>query len=184
MTPTKASAMDETTYGPNPLKKLRNKYSVTQYELANLAGVSPQAVVKYEQGLYQDPSDKIVDALIKIAADHNEDITFLSVYDAYQSWRLTHQRAQRWRFDELRTIPYRKNEHPFVSLRRAVGHGYTCQGFAVLLALHPATVSNYNSGRVRVMPSIIREALERAGCRGSLINEVDTFGQHYFDRKN
>lgn len=181
----------EATYGPNPLKKLRQKYGLSQAQLADLAGISPQAVLKYEQGLYQDPSDSIMSALISTASHNDEHISWSKLADEYQQWRLIHQAAQRWRFEDIRHLNIHGNEHPFASLRRAVGDskkqrglGVSVQGFAVILALHPATCSEYNSGRLRSMPSVMKEALLRAGCRMVIIDEVDTFGQYYYDRKN
>jgi transcriptional regulator with XRE-family HTH domain len=182
--------MSETTpYTTNPLKRIRTSLGLSQKKLAELAGVTPQSVLKYEQGLYQEPSDNIITALLTEAEEQGTPFSLLKLHQDYKKWRTTHQEAQQWIFDRIYTLPISADEHPFKTFRKKLynphsSEGYTVQGFAVLLALHPATVTEYDAGRVRNMPSIIREALERAGCRTNIISDLDEFGGFYYDSKH
>lgn len=178
-----------TPYTVNPLKRIRTSLGISQKKLAELAQVTPQSVLKYEQGLYQEPSANIITALLSEAEEQGTPFSLTELYKDYADWRVTHQKAQQWIFDRIYSLPISADEHPFKTFRKKLYNpispeGYSVQGFAVLLALHPATVTEYDSGRVRHMPSIIREALERAGCRTNIISDLDEFGGFYYDSKH
>jgi transcriptional regulator with XRE-family HTH domain len=177
------SVSSNEVYTVNPLKKVRQDLGLSQTQLATKAGVTSQAVLKYEQGLYQEPSHNILNALIAVGRDKDMRVDLLRLVTEYHKWRYVHQAAQRWLFTPLRALPIRAGQHPFTSLRLAVGEGYTQQGFAVLLAVHPATMQAYDSGRTRTMPNVIREALDNAGCRKSIIDEVNSYGELFYDKK-
>jgi transcriptional regulator with XRE-family HTH domain len=168
-------------YRVNPLKRARQNLGMSQAQLASKAQVSPQAILKYEQGLYQEPSKAILLALWNVAEDKDVVLSLAALTKDYHEWRIIHQAAQRWLFCPLRGLSIRAGQHPFTSLRLAVGEGYSQQGFAVLLAVHPATLQAYDGGRQRHMPSVIRDALANAGCRKNIIDEVDSFGALYYD---
>ena len=181
-------SIQDLEYKINPLKKWRTRLNLSQRDLAYRADVTPQAVLKYEQGLYQDPSPNIVSAIMKAAVDHGYPISYDKLVADYRDWRIVHQVAQRWVFDRVLTLPVKPNEHPFITFRerlynpqRVTNKGYSIQGFSVLLALHPATVSYYNSGRCREMPKAIHDGLVRAGCRENIIKELNELGCIYYD---
>jgi hypothetical protein len=137
--------------------------------------------LKYEQGLYQEPSKSILNALLQFGYEQDTVINLQTLIRDYHEWRLVHQAAQRWLFAPVRSLSISADQHPLASLRAAVGEGYTQQGFAVLLALHPATLFAYERGEAKHMPGVIRDALENAGCRKNIIQEVNNFGALYYD---
>ena len=182
-------SIQDLEYKINPLKKWRTRLQLSQRELAFKADVTPQAILKYEQGLYQDPSPNITKAIMQAAVEKGFYVDYEKLIRDYRDWRIVHQVAQRWIFDRVITLPIKPNEHPFITFRerlynpqRVTNKGYSIQGFSVLLALHPATVSYYNAGRCREMPKVIHDGLIRAGLREGLVEELDSLGGIYFDQ--
>lgn len=175
------------SYTINPLKSTRVFLGLSQAKLATLAKVSPGAILKYEQGLYQEPSLKILRTLRAVGEDLDYVVDVKSITDEYHHWRLLHQASQRWLFEDIRTLSFNEHTHPFRTLRNTVGsesnrHGYTLQGFAVLLAIHPSTLQTYDGAKIKWMPSVIRSALLTAGCREQLIKEIDSKGAKYYSK--
>ena len=159
----------------NPIKKLRQEQNLTQKALAEQAGISPTAVLRYEQGLYQEISPKITKAL--------EDETLPL---RYRLWRLKHQQDAERYFKELPQLTIKPGEHPFETFRktittRAVGKDSRVS-FCILLAIHPSVVAEYEKGKQMHMPGLIREALNTAGVPGLYLNSLDQFGAIYHDR--
>lgn len=135
--------------------------------------MSSLAVMRYEQGLYLNPSKKLID--------------YLNVsVGAYQNWRTMHQESARIWFKPYPNLSLAFNQHPFVNLRqtisqRAVGSN-SQMSFCVLLALHPSTVAEYEKGHLVKLPSAIRVALYNAGVSESQINDLDELGRWYNER--
>lgn len=179
----KFDLLQDEVYTTNPLKSTRQLLGLSQAKLADLCNVSPGAILKYEQGLYQEPSKKILSMLAAVGKDQDIIIDLFELTDSYYTWRQLHQAAQHWLFQDLRVFRANEEEHPFRTLRRTIGKSYTVQGFAVLLAVHPSTIQDYDSGKVRVMPKIIRQALENAGCRETVLIDIEKFGEQFYDEK-
>lgn len=159
----------------NPIRRARLENSLTQSELAYQCDMSRLAVIRYEQGLYQNISEKITEVL---------GVT----QDSYSTWRIMQQESAR---PYMKPIPFvRTNpdgEHPIVQFRkiitqRAVGKS-SQMSFCILLALHPGTVAQYEKCRLRKLPNAIRVALHNAGVSEAQIDELDTFGQFYYDHQ-
>jgi transcriptional regulator with XRE-family HTH domain len=171
------------SYTINPLKSTRVFLGLSQAKLAVLAKVSPGAILKYEQGLYQEPSHKILRTLQAVGEDLDYIVDLNKITEEYHHWRLLHQASQRWLFEDIRTLAWNENTHPFRILRHTVGSGYSLQGFAVLLAVHPSTLQTYDNSKIKWMPSVIKSALLTAGCREHLIKEIDSKGARYYGKR-
>lgn len=172
--------LQDESYTINPLKSTRVFLGLSQAQLAKVANVSPGAILKYEQGLYQEPSTKILRTLEAVGKDLDYVVDIGKITNEYHHWRLLHQASQRWLFEDIRTLNYRENIHPFKVLRHTVGSGYTLQGFAVLLAIHPSTLQMYDANKVKWMPGVIKAALTTAGCREQLLKELDSKGAKFY----
>jgi transcriptional regulator with XRE-family HTH domain len=180
--PTTPDTSPDTTHKINPLKRARIDLGLSQAELAKRVGVSPGAILKYEQGLYQEPSHKILRTIAAVGESQDQFMNLAVLTNEYHKWRESHQATHHWLFQPIRYLPIVSlSDHPFRLFRQRVGEGYSVQGFAVVLAVHPATIQNYDSGKNRTMPSIIKSALLNSGCRASVVDELDQLGERYFD---
>lgn len=162
----------------NPLKFARESLGMSQKELADYAGMTPGAVLKYEQGLYEEPSVTLVEAL-------NELQTFVVDYKtmskAYSLWRNNHRLGADLKPLHMLALSFKNDSHPLVQYRRAVGL-VSAQSFCVLLCLHPAVVRRYEGGKARNMPRQVKDALFLGGLSHTEISIIESHGHDYFDR--
>lgn len=166
----------------NPIKALRRQHNITQRDLAEQAGISPTALLRYEQGIYENLSDKIAIALERYN-DENVDL-----YQAYKEWRFTYQYSASKYVHPLPNLQVHPNEHPFTTWRktvttRAVGKDSRIS-FCILLAVHPSVVLDYEAAKQAHMPNLIAAALQKAGVPDNYISNLDALGKVYYDRRN
>lgn len=168
---------------PNPIKRVRTNHNMTQRSLAEQAGISPTAVLRYEQGLYEKLSDKINNVLKEL------DDTQMSkmLPELYVLWREDVQLHAKPYFIPLPNLAVNLNEHPFTTFRRtvttrAVGKDSRIS-FCILLAIHPSVVLDYEAGKQEHMPNLIKEALLVAGVPAEYIHSLDQLGGVYYDRR-
>lgn len=164
-------------YTMNPLKRARIYFGLSQRLLADELGITPLAVLRYEQGLYENPSEKLTERL-EVSPDE------------YRTWRVMHQESQRDNFKSVPTINSliyaAENKHPFTAFReimtnRAVGKQSQI-AFCILLAIHPSVVADYENGKMERMPPLVKEALHNAGVTYSYLEELETLGRLYNER--
>lgn len=182
----------------NPIKELRNQLGLTQQDLANLAGISQQGVLRYEQSLYEEPSDKLVNTLVNTVSAHELSLegTELSQYsgpaptpgdlrnaiiEAYTANRLEVQREAEYLFRHPHNVTRIGNQHPFETWRTKVLDSGSRMKFCILLAVHPSVVAEYEKGRRRYIPRSLREALLTAGVGNNLLSDLDYAGSLYYD---
>lgn len=171
----------------NPLKEARLDRNLTQAQLAKLAGMSSNAVVKYEHGLYSLPSDNIIHALwewdrnkLKTGIPYQE--FWASLCEKYQAWRVhkkTH--ANSTLTSRGFTIPPNTTAHPLTIWRICLGLNSQME-FCKLLAIHPSIMSQYESGKTRSMPTELHDSLTMASVGSDFIDYLDTRGEEYHDR--
>jgi transcriptional regulator with XRE-family HTH domain len=156
----------------NPLKQLREDLGLTQARLAELAGMTPGAVLKYEQGLYENPSCNLIETLCT-----------LSDYDRHE---LTY-RYGLWRDDKRAAVGLRSlaniylgplNIHPMTAYRRAVGYE-TAQSFCIALCIHPSVLAKYEAGKTKTMPKMLETALRAGGLGSPDIRIIQQYGADY-----
>lgn len=167
----------------NPIKSARLARGLSQRGLANLASMSPHALLRYEQGLYEHISPALLETICL-----QFDLDAATVAHDYNVFRMETQRsAHEWMRDsDLTPIQISPDVHPFVSFRegvtlRAVGRTSRIR-FCILLAINPAVVLNYDNGRQGPMPTLIREALINAGLKDEYLKKLDIYGQLWHER--
>lgn len=158
---------------------LRREANLTQAELAKLAGVTRIAVLRYEQGIYSQLSDKLAKTLSDYHPDRPHPRTIHSLYAADRKARRQVARNLLGVLPILRVSsdPCRS---PFYNFRIDVMAGSSYEGdsnesrmsFCNLLGLHPATVVDYERGLTRTMPAGIREALIEVGFNNEYVNDL------------
>lgn len=160
----------------NPFKKLREQHNITQETLARVAGVTTQSILRYEQGLYEKPSDKIVNALSSLTGAKPPVLKL-----KYEIWRRFQQERASPIFVVIRPLQLKPGEHPFITFRTNQGYA-SRMAFCKLLAIHPSVVADYEKGRQKHMPRMIKQALINADCREEILTQLDQFGVIYYDR--
>lgn len=170
----------------NPIKELRNQLNLTQSDLADLSGVSSQGILRYEQSLYEEPSSRIVDALVAIHAQ----ITGSDPPPGeVRKWLIEQYRANRREiqinsshlFRHPHDVITKPNEHPFVTWRTAVLDSPSRMRFCTLLAIHPSPLAEYEKGHRRYMPRMLTEALSTASVGKDLLERLNYAGSIYYD---
>lgn len=166
----------------NLLKQLRHQLNLTQAELAKETGMSSAAIMKYEQGLYENPSPKLLSYLAsqsetsveKILLSYNE---FQEHTRRYASRYLAHAYLAQTELLRLRT----NNRHPFQTWRSDLLNSSSRMKFCKLLAINPAVVLAYERGDSPKMPPMIRNALYTAGTPDTTVDALTRLGAEYHD---
>lgn len=165
----------------NPIKEARLARGLSQKALAASASMSTHALMRYEQGLYEHISPNLLQTLQSELQVSQE-----GIIQDYVAFRLETQRAAASLFDPAPAATLEAAQHPFVGFReaitqRAVGSDARIR-FCILLAINPAVVLNYDSGKQRAMPHLIKEALLNAGLDETYLSMLDIYGQIWFER--
>lgn len=143
----------------SPYKRLRLLSGVQQKDLAQQAKVSVTALVNIEAGLYERVPQRANAALAR--ACRHAGVGALSILmgeygdasldGAMRNWQRRH-RAE-----------HDLSKLPAMSLEELVGVFAKPDRFCKALCIPTAALHNYRSGKLRVLPSVIREALSEAG---------------------
>ncbi len=165
----------------NIIKRTRLDLGITQREVAQLAEMSPQAVMRYEQGLYENLSDKLATTIGMLSGT-----PLIEVNRQYGLDRIATQVAA-WKYVAVPPpIHFTETLHPFLNFRQgittaAVGNR-SRMSFCILLACHPATVAEYDSGRVGNMPALIKRALVNADISAEYLKTLCEMGEIWYER--
>ena len=165
----------------NPLKQTRLSAGMTQKAIASATDMSPHAILRYEQGLYDQLSPKL-----SLFCSQHLDILPSEVELRYANFQLEKRRQAAQYFMPPPQLVMSHLEHPFVFFRnvittRAVGKK-TRIGFCVLLAMNPAVVLQYEKGQSPKMPHLIVGCLNDALVPGGLINDLSSYGEIWSER--
>lgn len=165
----------------NPIKEARLAKGLTQKALAQAAYMSPHALMRYEQGLFDHVSPNLLEAM------QNElGVIPEGIEKDYAAFRLAVQRDAHQYMEHPPRIHLDPSQHPFRAFREAVT--MTAVGskasirFCILLALNHATVLNYDAGKQRTMPNAIREALVNAGLDANYLAMLETYCEIWHER--
>ena len=123
----------------NPLKTLREAAHCTVKEMADLADVTSQAIIRSEQGVYERPLPRLLQTLWRYApeSDLHDEGVLLADYHHFQ--RLVRE-SNYGKLDELYKFP--RNKHPFVCWR--VDSGLSARiSISKLFCVHPALVTKF-----------------------------------------
>lgn len=167
----------------NPLKNARLQLNLTQRELAVKVGITPNAVIKYEHGLYPEPSDKIINAL-SAAIDGGPSYA-IALRMSYMNWRYDRIVAAIpffKRYLDTSSVAPSGGENPFISWRVRHLHISSRMEFCKLLVLHPAIVQKYEEGQMRQMPEVIWSTLKAVGLPVGSLSYLNSLGESYYDR--
>ncbi len=176
----------------NPITFALDWLNVSQTSLASVLGhKSPQTLRRLEQGLYEALPDVIV-----------EDIARLISETAGSDWPLgTIENDIIRAYDQFRSLVQLRNSylsnpttcpeptlgnydyHPFALWRTKLIKSNSRMEFCKLLAINPAVVVEYESGRRSSMPPHIRSSLSNAGFNSQMLNFLDEYGSIWHDQR-
>lgn len=103
------------TFGPKPINiftELRNKLGLSHQQLATRLRLSKQALIRLEQGTFNQPLPTVVDYYVK-SHGYNE----LELTDAYEGYRQSMRKRHRILFGYQLQVITEVSEHPFRQLR-------------------------------------------------------------------
>jgi DNA-binding XRE family transcriptional regulator len=166
---------------PNPLKAARLSAGMTQKAIASATDMTPHAILRYEQGLYDQLSPKL-----SLFCSEHLDLLPSEVEAEYRLFQHNRRRDSAGYFLPFPNLVMSPSEHPFVYFRnvittRAVGKK-TRIGFCVLLAMNPAVVLQYEKGRTAHLPLLMVGCLRDAGVPGDKIKDLDSYGEIWHER--
>lgn len=113
----------------NPLRRIRRSHNLTQKEVAIGAGITPQVVLKAEQGLYGMVPPRLISVLSEISEIGEKDLE-----ERYKKWQAEKRLESRAEVLSKLCIP--TGGISYGEFRRTVA-GST-NAFCRLLCLHPA----------------------------------------------
>lgn len=167
----------------NILRLVREAHALTQKDFAELVGVSPQAIMRYEQALYEQLSPKITTQLAELSGLPEETIKMKYSYNRLQIQRDAYRYLM-----PLPALHIVEGEHPFYTFRTYITKRYrntdSRMAFCILLALHPAVVAKYDSGEVKRMPELITNGLITTGINTDFIHGLQALGEIWYERRN
>lgn len=185
----------------NPVRLIRERNGYTQAEVANLAGITPQSVLRYEQGVYDNLSPNLSELLVsliisdpspefwrlRLGTDPTEFLTSdrstlaEALSNGYTAYRRATQRQAAYLFDGAHPglIGSGIHHHPFIEFRTRVLKSGSRMLFCKTLAINPAVVAEYEKGRRAAMPPMITLALFNAGVSATLLTALKEAGSRY-----
>jgi len=165
----------------NPLKEMRLHSKMTQKFLADITNMTPHAILRYEQGLYEDLSPKL-----SLFLSEQLDVLPSEIEKQYHDFQRERRQASAQYLSPFPALVMNAHEHPFIYFRnvvtmRAVGKK-TRVGFCILLAMNPAVVIQYENGTKLNLTSVMRDALKDAGVSFQHLEDLDSYGEIWMER--
>ena len=165
----------------NPLKETRLHTGLTQKNLATNLGMTPHAILRYEQGLYEDLSPTLADYTAQVL-----ELTPEATAQAYHDFQMARRQESAQYFEPWPRLVMDPRVHPFVLFRnditmRAVGKK-TRVGFCILLAMNPAVLIQYENGVKRNLTPVMGRALKQAFVSAQHLEDLDSYGEIWCDR--
>lgn len=136
------------------LRDIREEHGLTMRELADLAGMSEQAIYRYEQGVYMYPSLMYISALSELTDIPSQDL--IAKYHARrksnrESFKNRVERIPERKLSEMLGHSRQPELHPFKRFRGrlllALNERPSDMNFSVLTSFHPAQLHRYENTR-------------------------------------
>lgn len=143
-----------TVYYVPMLRDIREEHGLSMQKLADLAGMSEQAIYRYEQGVYMYPSIMYISALSKLTDTPSQDL--IATYNARRksnraSFKSRIDRIPERKLTEMLEQSRQPELHPFKRFRGhlllALNERPSDMNFSVLTSFHPAQLHRYENTR-------------------------------------
>ena len=182
----------------NPIRKLREARHLTQKDLAELAGVTPQRVLREEQFIYASPSEAILTALsenelgqkrlsndyciarAQLHLDFREDLVTSPFYEEYVGHCVDHAIDYWDALSELRSPTRLFREQLF----EQYGLPPSAVKFSMYTGMHPGTLSDIETGKTdwKGASALIRVLEDSLNVPERHIEQLGILHDQYFMR--
>lgn len=164
----------------NPLRALREAAHCSVKEMAELADVTSQAIIRSEQGVYERPLPKLLHALWRYSpeSDLHDEGVLLADYHHFQ--KLTRE-ANYGKLNEHFLFRYvRSGEHPFVAWR-LVSSITARIAISKYYCVHPALITKFEMQPhlCSTTPGALRFALLESGYTEALLDRLQEAYSNY-----
>ena len=161
----------------NTISRYRKDANLTEAQLATLAGVSRDYIVKLEQTVYTTPSGRILEVLSDLCYTTPQEI--LTEYlEEWNKKSETIELITDWPVlvDEWKNAMVTADAHPHILLRHIIAKRVGLAGSQIKWAkwgsIHPAILSKYELGKTTRLPESVKAHLQRLGMKDfQLLNE-------------
>lgn len=137
----------------NPYKRERLALKVTQEQVAEACDITRLAVIRNEQGLFEQPLPAITTCRV---------FDFSGLEDEYTKWVISQRALLQL---ELLEVSISGSISPFEQLCREWFSSRSRQSFARGLLVHPVSLVGYCDGTQAKLPNQIGQALKQAGLK-------------------
>lgn len=159
----------------NPIITARSLSLLSTTALSRQLGVSRQYISRLEQGLYDKPSEKVLEwAVATINKNRSDPITVKALTQLYSEWQWQKRESARMdlilrplevsEFDRMR-MPDRIFYHKIFKNWRS-DYWPTAHAFCVSMCVHPSPVANYEDGQTITMPKTLVQVLSQMNLIG------------------
>lgn len=163
------------------MKTLREELNLTQRDVSERLGISPSAIIRYEQYIYERLSPNIAQFYADELGVPVDDIHKQYVAARYAA----QEEAQKFFKTSLPFLTIKPYEHPFVTFRKQITQGAVGKdsqvSFCILFKVHPSVLASYETGKQRSMPNLLKNALR--GMPREYFRRLNEFGEIWYDRR-
>ena len=168
----------------NPVKDFRAQLSLSLRDLANLANVTPLAIVRTEQGVFTNVPPNIVSAMLSTKLVVVGDYVLSdpdSIHEAYVAWQRYQRRAN---FGKLtpELPPFKPMVSPLLHWRLTSSLP-SQMGLCKAFCIHPSPVAQVETGKQRKLPTQLVDALAQAGYDDNTLQNLAHRQMKYTERK-
>lgn len=161
----------------NPISTARSLSLLSTTGLARKLGVSRQYISRAEQGLYDKPSEALLNwttSTINRNRPDNQHVTNAGVMQLYKEWQWQKRESAKMDkilrpidvtdFDRMRQPDVMRYHKIFTNWRR--DYWETAHSFCVDMCLHPSPVADYEDGQTITMPNSLKKVLTQMNLIG------------------
>lgn len=164
----------------NPLRDLRTKLGFTQDGLANEADVSRIFVVRAEQGVYEEPSVTLLDAMRQYHTRYHDVFDFdfppkTQINRDYELFQLHTRRVHYGRLlPDFDFLAFNPSLHPFLIWREA-SEVRAAIAVSKFYCVHPAIIHKFEKQThlMHGVPDALLKALTDSGYEESFLKELE-----------
>jgi DNA-binding XRE family transcriptional regulator len=163
-------------HGPKPINvftEMRQALNLSHVELAKRIHISKQALIRLEQGTFNQPLPTVVDYYVKYHG-YNE----LTILDAYEHYRYQTRRRYTGLFGPHLSFDINSSQHPFRQLRDSIQPPVNPSEVAKYLCVPQATIQHFER-KWKTQQTVPKELNAALHAIGYTYSEINQFNDNY-----